>query len=56
MISDNAGVTSFQITKTELYAPVVTLNTENNKQLSDLLRNALKGKYFEMNIKVKYKR
>ena len=30
------GDTTFQITKTELYVPVVTLNTDNNKKLSDL--------------------
>ena len=27
----------FQITKGELYIPVVTLNTENNNKLSELL-------------------
>ena len=28
----------FQITKSELYIPIVTLNTENNNKLSELLR------------------
>ena len=27
----------FQITKCELYIPIVTLNTENNNKLSELL-------------------
>ena len=31
----------FQITKGELYIPVVTLNTENNKSLSELLSKGL---------------
>ena len=43
MTDAHAGDASrFQITKTELYAPVVTLNTENNKKLSDLLKKGLK--------------
>ena len=54
-MSDAAGVTTFQITKTELYLPVVTLNTENNKKLSDLLKKDLKDRYFGMNIKIKSK-
>ena len=29
----------FQVTKCELYIPVVTLNTENNNKLSELLSN-----------------
>ena len=40
--SDAAGVATFQITKTGLYAPVVTLNTENNKKLSELLKKVSK--------------
>ena len=46
VMSDNGGVTSFQITKTELYAPVVTLNTKNSKKLSDLLRKGFKSSVF----------
>ena len=30
--------TKFEIRKTELYVPVVTLNTESNKKLGDLLK------------------
>ena len=36
------GNTSFQVTKTELYGPVVTLNTNNNKKLNGLLRKGFK--------------
>ena len=35
----------FQITKCELYMPIVTLNTENNNKLSELL-----SKGFERNV------
>ena len=31
IISDNAGYSTFKITKSGLYVPVVTLNTEDNK-------------------------
>ena len=34
------GATTFQITKAELYVPVVTLNTENNNKLAKLLRDS----------------
>ena len=40
IISDTA--TTFQITKTELYVPVVTLNTENNNKLTELLSEGFK--------------
>ena len=49
----------FQITKTEMYIPVVTLNTENNNKLSSLLskgtertvvRNEYKSKIERINI------
>ena len=33
---DNSS--TFKITKTELYVPVVTLNTEDNDKLNELLR------------------
>ena len=33
----------FQITKGELYIPVVTLNTENNNKLSELLSKGFEG-------------
>ena len=42
IISHVATATTFQITKTELYVPVVTLNTESNKKLSDSLRKIIK--------------
>ena len=45
-MSDAAGDTTFQSTKTGLYVPVVTLNTENNKKLSELLRKSLKRSIF----------
>ena len=38
--------TLFQITKTELYVPVVTLNTNDNKKLSDLLSKGFKRSLF----------
>ena len=47
--------TGFQITKTELYVPVVTLNTDDNKQLRDLLKKGLIDRYIGMNIKVNLK-
>ena len=37
VISNVNIVTTFQITKTELYVPVVTPNTENNNKLANLL-------------------
>ena len=41
-----ANITTFQITKTELYVPVVTLNTDSNKKLSDLLIKGSKRSVF----------
>ena len=55
IMSNVATATTFQITKTELYAPIVTLNTGNKNKLSELLKNDLKDQYFGMNIKAKYK-
>ena len=46
VINDSAGVISFQITKAELCAPFVTLNPENNKKLSDLLRKVFERSVF----------
>ena len=37
VISDNAGASAFKITKTELHVPVVTLKTEDNNKLNQLL-------------------
>ena len=34
IISNNAGKSIFKITKTELYVPAVTLNTEDNNKLN----------------------
>ena len=42
VISDNAGNSSFKITKTEFYVPVVTLNTEDNNKLNQLLDSEFK--------------
>ena len=35
--ADNYEPTTFKITKTQLYVPVVTLNTEDNNKLNELL-------------------
>ena len=35
-MSTNAGVTKFEITKTELHVPVVSLKTEDNNKLNEL--------------------
>ena len=37
IINNVEGATTFQIRKTELYVPAVTLNTENNNKLTNLL-------------------
>ena len=37
VISNSPGVTTFKITKAELYVPVVTLKTEDNNKLNQLL-------------------
>ena len=42
VISDNAGATTFKITKTELHVPVVTLKTEDNNKLNQLLNTEFK--------------
>ena len=44
-----------QITKTELYVPVVTLKTSGSLKLTKLLSEGFKRSVFGMNIKVKYK-
>ena len=40
ILSDFNTATTFQITKTELYVPVVTLNTENNNKLTNFLNES----------------
>ena len=42
VISDNAGNSTFKITKTELYVPAVTLKTEDNNKLNRLLDTEFK--------------
>ena len=42
VISTTGGESIFQITKTELYVPVVTLNTEKNNTLTRLLSEGFK--------------
>ena len=42
VISDAAGASTFKTTKTELYVPVVTLNTEDNNKLNQLLDSEFK--------------
>ena len=46
IISNVAGDSTFQITKTELYAPVVTLNTNDNLKLTKLLNKGFKRSVF----------
>ena len=46
VISDNAGETTFKITKTELYVPVVTLKTGVNSKLNLLLDDEFKRKVY----------
>ena len=54
--ADANDASRFQITKTELYAPVVTLNTKNKEKLSDLLRKGLKKSVFWNEYKSKIQR
>ena len=42
VISDAPEVTTFKITKTKLYVPVVTLKTEDNNKLNQLLETEFK--------------
>ena len=47
---------TFQITKSQLYVPVVTLKTDDNAKLNNLLTEKdLKDQYLGMNIKAKLK-
>ena len=46
VISDNAGDSTFKITKTELYVPVVSLNPEDNNKLNQLLDTEFKRKVY----------
>ena len=50
---DAANSTSFKITKTELYVPVVTLNTEDNNKLNQLLDTEFKRKVYWNEYKIK---
>ena len=43
---ENNDTNTFQITKTELYVPVVTLNTNDNKKSNDLLETGFKRSVF----------
>ena len=52
----NNDNTLFQITKPELYVPVVTLNTNDNKKLSDLLNKGFKRSVFCNEYKSKIER
>ena len=52
--NDGNDTNTFQITKTEFYAPVVTLKTDGNLKLTKLLSKGFK-RYFGMNTKVKLK-
>ena len=44
--ANNLAINTFQITKTKLYVPVVTLNTDDKKKLSDLLSKRFKMSVF----------
>ena len=46
IISNEAGESTLKITKTELYVPVVTLNTEDNNKLNKLLDTKFKRKVY----------
>ena len=46
VISDNAGNPTFKITKIELYVPAVTLKTEDNSKLNELLDSEFKRKVY----------
>ena len=52
IISSLAGNSTFKITKTELYIPVVTLNTEDNNKLNQLLDTKRKVFWNEYKIKI----
>ena len=54
--ADDNNASGFQITKTELYVPVITSNTQNNKKLSDLLRKGFKRLVFWNEYKSKIRR
>ena len=41
-MSDNAGASTFKITKTELYVLIITLKTEDNNKLNQLLDTEFK--------------
>ena len=43
---DDNNNTGLQITKTELYDPVLTLSTDDNKKLNDLLKKRFKRSVF----------
>ena len=43
IISNVNTATTFQMTKTELYVPVVTLNTDNNNKLANLLSESFES-------------
>ena len=43
---NNANTNTFQITKTELYVPVLTLSSDDNTMLNDLLRKGFKRSVF----------
>ena len=45
-MSNNDGVTKFQVTKTELYVPVVTLKTSDSFKLTKLLSKGFKRSVF----------
>ena len=53
IISNANTATTFQITKNELYVPVVTLSTENNNKLTNLLSEGFKRSVIRNEYKTK---
>ena len=52
-MSSVVGATRFQITKTELYVPVVTLETADNTRLNQLFETSFKRSVFWNEYKIK---
>ena len=53
LMSDNAGETTFKLTNTKLYVPIVTLSTEDNVKLTKQQMKDLKDLFIGMSIKQK---
>ena len=51
--NDNNDTNTFQITKTELYVPTVTLNTNDNEKVNELLSKGFERSVFWNEYKTK---